>query len=71
MAGSRSATVVLGEWEGSYQGLERRWLRWYDRAGHWLPTPAERAQQRAETAEQRAEQLAERLRAMGVDPDAA
>lgn len=54
----------LGEWEGSYQGIERRWLRWYNRVGYWVPTPAEREQQRAE-------RLAERLRAMGLDPDVA
>lgn len=77
----------LGLWHGSYQGIERVWLRWYDAAGNWVPTPEEQAQtaeqraqtaeqraqtaeQRAQTAEQRAAQLAERLRALGIDPDA-
>ncbi|AGY60247.1 Uma2 family endonuclease [Gloeobacter kilaueensis] len=70
----------LGVERGIDQGVEREWLYWYDEAGHRYPTPEEReqaarqraetAEQRAETAEQRAERLAERLRALGVDPDA-
>lgn len=31
----------LGLWQGSYQGIERLWLRWYDASGNWLPTPLE------------------------------
>ncbi|AFY91110.1 Uma2 family endonuclease [Chroococcidiopsis thermalis] len=53
----------LGLWQGTYQGIERQWLRWYDAQGNWIPTATEQAQARAE-------RLAERLRAMGVDPDA-
>ncbi len=60
--------IGLGLWHGSYQGIERLWLRWYDARGEWLPTDAEAAQQqaeaerlRAEAAQQQAE--AERLRA--------
>lgn len=74
----------LGLWEGSFQGVTRLWLRWFDEAGQWLPTEAERQQQRAEMAEQaltqtqqeldeerqRAERLAAQLRALGIDPDA-
>lgn len=41
----------LGLWQGEYRGLERLWLRWYDQAGHWLPTEAEREQQQREQAE--------------------
>ncbi|MGH7999316.1 MAG: Uma2 family endonuclease [Brasilonema sp.] len=41
-----------------YQGITREWLYWYNEAGKRLLTPEERAQV-----------LAERLRAMGVDPD--
>jgi Uma2 family endonuclease len=55
----------LGLWRGIYQGIERLWLRWYDTAGVWIPTPAELAEQE----HQRAEQLAARLRALGIDPD--
>ncbi|MBD2309643.1 Uma2 family endonuclease [Chroococcidiopsis sp. FACHB-1243] len=53
----------LGLWQGTYQGIERQWLRWYDDRGNWIPTATEQAQARAE-------RLAERLRAMGIDPDA-
>ncbi|MEB3162151.1 MAG: Uma2 family endonuclease [Prochlorothrix sp.] len=74
----------LGLWEGSFQGVTRLWLRWFDETGQWVPTEAERQQQRAETAEQaltqtqqeldverqRAEHLAAQLRALGIDPDA-
>jgi Uma2 family endonuclease len=60
----------LGIWKGKYEGVTRRWLRWYDAEGAWIPTDAERAQQaveekeqaeeRAEQAEERAEQAEER-----------
>lgn len=64
----------LGLWQGSYQGIERQWLRWYDASGNWVPTPTEREvqqvdqeRQRADQERERAERLAARLRAMGVD----
>jgi Uma2 family endonuclease len=53
----------LGVWEGPYQGAMGLWLRWYDGAGDWLPTPAERAEQESQRAEQerlRAEQESQR-----------
>lgn len=65
--------VELGLWQGSYQNQEMLWLRWWDLHGNLLLIGDERAEQerqRAERAEQRAAQLAERLRAMGIDPDA-
>ncbi|MDJ1182861.1 alanine-zipper protein [Roseofilum casamattae] len=37
-----------------YHGVKRQWLRWYDARGHWIPTPAERAQEEANLANQRA-----------------
>ena len=54
----------IGLWQGSYVNLERLWLRWYDREGNWLPTPAELERTHRAHAEQervRAEQ--ERVRA--------
>jgi Uma2 family endonuclease len=61
-------TLVPGEFEGK----QDTWLRWCDRERNLLLTGdelAQQAQQRAEQAEQRAQRLAERLRALGVDPD--
>ncbi|MBN3887958.1 MAG: Uma2 family endonuclease [Nostoc sp. JL31] len=52
----------LGLWRGSYQGIERLWLRWYDASGNWLFTPLERESQRAN-------RLAAQLRELGVNPD--
>lgn len=81
------AELGLGLWAGTFQGVERNWLRWYDGHGEWILTPAELAvleQQRAESEKQRADWaesqleqerqqrqcLIERLRALGIDPDA-
>ena len=61
----------LGLWLGDYEGLHRKWLRWYDGDGNWILTPTERsavaqqqllvAQEEREAERQRAE--AERQRA--------
>ncbi|WP_017719703.1 Uma2 family endonuclease [Kamptonema formosum] len=55
----------IGREEGTYQGITREWLYWYDERGQRLLTPEELAQQ----AEQRAHRLAEELRRHGIDPD--
>ncbi len=55
----------IGAERGTYGGLTREWLYWYDEQGQRLLTPEERTQQ----AEQRAQRLAEQLRSLGVDPD--
>jgi hypothetical protein len=53
-------------WEGPFEEeVSRLWLRWCDQNGQVIPTGAERA----EVERQRAERLAERLRAMGINPD--
>jgi Putative restriction endonuclease len=61
-------------WEGQFEEeVTRLWLRWCDRNGQVIPTGAEgqdMAQQRADAEHQRAERLAERLRSLGIDPDA-
>jgi len=62
----------LGVWQGRYQEVEGRWLRWYDAYGHWLPTIQERAEQAELQLEQersRSQALVERLRSLGIDPD--
>jgi Uma2 family endonuclease len=55
----------IGNERGTYLGITREWLYWYDEQGKRLLAPEERVQQ----AEQRAQVLAERLRSLGVDPD--
>ncbi|MDF5711978.1 MAG: Uma2 family endonuclease [Nostoc sp. S4] len=52
-------------WEGEFESRQDTWLRWCYQDRTVLPTGDERASQ----AEQRAQILAERLRAMGIDPD--
>ena len=69
----------LGLWQGRYQGLQRRWLRWYDEQLIWIPTLAEQKEQqqqraeqehlRAEQQQQRAEKLAAQLRKLGIEPE--
>ncbi len=71
--------VELGIWHGKYACTELPWMRWYDNKGRLLPTGHEIAEQerqranqekqRANQEKQRAEHLAERLRALGIDPD--
>lgn len=59
-------------WEGEFEGRQDTWLRWCYQDSNVLLTGDERAeqeQQRAEQAEQRTQLLADRLRAMGIDPD--
>ena len=58
------AGVGMGLWFGTYQGLERQWLRCYDASGAWILTPHEQEQQRAEQEQTGAEQ--ERQRRAGV-----
>ena len=50
---------------GLYLGVHAGRLRYFDRKGALIATPAETAQQE----HRRAETLAARLRALGVDPD--
>lgn len=61
-------------WEGEYEGWRTTWLRWCDELGNLLPTGKELAAQeksRADAAESKLAQMAEKLRALGLDPDAA
>jgi len=60
-------------WSGQFEAdVTRLWLRWCDHEGRVIPTGAEGQEierQGREVERQRAERLAERLRAMGVNPD--
>jgi Uma2 family endonuclease len=63
--------LALTLWEGEYEGVQARWLRWCDASGNLIPTGKERAdtaEARAEAAEARAEALAAKLRALGIEP---
>ncbi|MDX2232740.1 MAG: Uma2 family endonuclease [Leptolyngbyaceae cyanobacterium bins.349] len=44
----------LGLWYGTFDGITRHWLRWYDADG-WIPTPTEAAQRDAAAARQQAQ----------------
>ena len=60
-------TVGLGLtlWQGQFEEQASTWLRWCDRVGQVIPTGAEDR----DLERQRADRLAERLRAMGINPD--
>jgi len=67
-----SLELGLGLWPGSYDGINRQWLRWWDGQGNWIPTVAEQREQekqRADQEKQRADRLAQKLRELGIDPD--
>ena len=55
----------IGRERGTYQGISREWLYWYDQQGVRFLTPEERAL----AAEQRVHMLEEQLRSLGVNPD--
>lgn len=62
----------LSLWTGEFEGIEDVWLRWCDKEGNVIPTGKERAEQAESLLQQerqRAAQLAERLRALGINPD--
>lgn len=55
-------------WDGVFERMSGRWLRWATLDGTLIPTAGEQ-KARAEQEKQRADMLAERLRALGVDPE--
>jgi hypothetical protein len=67
-----SLGLGLVEWDGIFEGVHARWLRWCTRDGSTVPTGAERAEAekvRAEAEKARAERLLAKLRAAGIDPN--
>ncbi len=66
----------LGLWQGTFEGVDRLWLRWFDAQGNWVLTDTEQARQETELALEQVEQerqlreeLLAKLRARGIDPD--
>ncbi|KAM3096055.1 Uma2 family endonuclease [Phormidesmis sp. 146-35] len=45
----------LGLWQGSFEGINRLWLRWYDEQDNWALTDTEYERQQAEQQRQQAE----------------
>jgi Uma2 family endonuclease len=63
----------IGIEPGSYGNRQREWLYWYDENSVRYPTPTEKAEAEIAArivAEQKTNLLMERLREMGIDPDA-
>ncbi len=62
----------IGKEVGTYHGIKREWLYWYDEQGHRYPTPEEITQREYQArleAEQRVRRLAAQLAALGIDPN--
>lgn len=63
----------IGYERGNYGGVTREWLYWYDEDGKRYLTPNERIQQevdRSNSLLDRSTKLADKLRQLGIDPDA-
>ena len=54
----------IGKENGTYQGITREWLYWFDEQGKRFLTPEERIIQ----SEEKANKLTEMLKSLGVDP---
>lgn len=65
----QSVQLGIGLWQGTYQDIQRQWLRWYDASGNWVLTPAEREAQQIDQERRRVARLVEQLRSLGVEPD--
>ena len=68
--------IGIGLWNGTFEGIERDWLRWFDKEGKWIPTPTEVEREKvaivseAVAAErEKTERLMAQLRALGVEPE--
>ncbi|MFB2917429.1 Uma2 family endonuclease [Aerosakkonema funiforme] len=55
----------IGRERGTFQGITREWLYWYNEQGQRLLTPEEKLTE----TEGRAQRLAEQLRNAGIEPD--
>jgi Uma2 family endonuclease len=68
---SKQLKMWLGKWQGTRNGHEGIWLRFFDRDGNLLPTGAEMESARADVAAARAEAAATRVKAATARADAA
>ena len=62
----------IGCERGTYQGITREWMYWYDESGKRYFTPEERiteSEERRQEAEKKVQLMAEKLKSMGIDPD--
>jgi len=59
----------LGLWQGRYEDIEGLWLRWYDAAHNWIPTPAERAEQESQRVTELEAMLARYRESFGELPE--
>ncbi|HBK66989.1 MAG TPA: hypothetical protein DD000_26745, partial [Cyanobacteria bacterium UBA11166] len=62
----------IGYYRGTYQGIQRQWLAWFDEEGKRFPTPEEAIQLERQIAQQQrelAQKLAAKLRELGIEPD--
>jgi Uma2 family endonuclease len=57
----------IGLWQGTYQGVTRLWLRWYDANCNWILSPKEQAEQQLATERAKTERLAARLKELGIN----
>ncbi|BAZ10062.1 hypothetical protein NIES4071_18760 [Calothrix sp. NIES-4071] len=57
--------LAIGYERGTFQGITREWLYWYNQDGVRYKAPEELAT----AAEQRVQKLAEQLRKLGINPD--
>ena len=71
-----SLELGIGLWQGTYQDIDRLWLRWYDSQGNFIPTPTEQVEQQRSSTQQQLEQerakaqrLAAKLRELGDNPE--
>ncbi|RUS95251.1 hypothetical protein DSM106972_091280 [Dulcicalothrix desertica PCC 7102] len=59
----------IGLWQGTYEGVPRLWLRWYDANCNWILSPKEQAEQQLATERAKTERLAARLKELGINPE--
>ena len=62
----------IGCERGTYQGIIREWMYWYEESGKRYFTPEERiteAEERRQEVENQAQLMAEKLKSMGIDPN--